>query len=242
MFKYYYIILLYCFIVLGLKFSLENYYDSVIKEVNINYDNNKDVYFVGESMIKKAIISNNVGILKGKKVYDLNLVMIEKVLNGIPWIDYAHAHIGLNNTLYINFKQREPIVRIKTRKGEEYYIDKDKNKFILSENFSPRTIIAYGDIENGQIDYIKDIYNFINQDEFLLKQIIGIEVNNDSYSLNVRHGNHSITIGSISSKQELINKLDKMNIFYKKIISDKEWSSYSNINLEYEDRIICTKN
>ena len=243
MLKYYKLILkilLILFIFIGFRFAYNSYYGSFIKDIIINFKNKDiDIYFVSESMVEKKLISN-VGILKGEKINDINLNKIEKILNGIPWVEDAQAYLDLNNNLFIDLLQKEAVVRIKTKAGREYYIDKDMDKFELSNYFSPRVIIAYGDIKDSHLMHIRDIYNFIGKYDFLSKQIIGIDISNDYYKLSVRHGQYNIELGQIHNRDDLFNRLDKLDIFYRNIISDDK--SYTNINLEYKDRIICTKN
>ena len=53
-----------------------------------------------------------------------------------------------------------------------------------------------------------------------------------------RVGRHVIIFGTLDDAQ---SKLDKLMLFYEKVLSYEGWDAYSVINLRYKGQIVCRK-
>lgn len=80
---------------------------------------------------------------------------------------------------------------------------------------------------------------FINQNEFWKAQVSHIYVNQqEDIELSPRVGHHNIIFGSIDNLEE---KFDKLNLFYKKGLNRTGWNQYETINLKFKNQVVCTK-
>ena len=80
---------------------------------------------------------------------------------------------------------------------------------------------------------------FINDHPFWKSQIEQVYVNNKGeYELIPRVGGHLIKLGSHSGYQK---KLRNLKAFYLKGLNNVGWNQYLEINLKYDNQIICTK-
>lgn len=80
---------------------------------------------------------------------------------------------------------------------------------------------------------------FINQNEFWKAQISHIYVNQqEDIELSPRVGHHNIIFGSIDNMEE---KFDKLDLFYKKGLNRTGWNQYETINLKFKNQVVCTK-
>ena len=76
-------------------------------------------------------------------------------------------------------------------------------------------------------------------DEFWKAQIIQVKVlENGELELIPRVGNHTILLGTTD---ELELKFKKLKIFYEKGLSKTGWNEYSQINLKFDNQVVCTK-
>ena len=79
----------------------------------------------------------------------------------------------------------------------------------------------------------------IKKDEFLKKQIVGINcTENNEFVLNTRIGDQKIHIGSI---ENLSTKFKNLKAFYNYTMKNKTIDNYSDISLQYNNQVVCTK-
>ena len=79
----------------------------------------------------------------------------------------------------------------------------------------------------------------INKSDFWRSQITQVHFDEGEVLLIPRVGSHKVNVGSFSN---IIEKLDNLYHFYKVVIPEKGWQAYSNINLSFENQIVCLKN
>ena len=79
----------------------------------------------------------------------------------------------------------------------------------------------------------------IESDAFLKAQITAVEFDdNDDLIVYPRVGNHKIILGS---SKDLDSKFEKLKVFYRQGLEKVGWDRYSQINLKFENQIVCTK-
>jgi cell division protein FtsQ len=79
----------------------------------------------------------------------------------------------------------------------------------------------------------------IKKDEFLKKQIVGIHSNEkNEFDLITRIGDQKIHIGTI---ENLSTKFKNLKAFYNYSMGNKTTDNYSEISLQYNNQVVCTK-
>ena len=78
----------------------------------------------------------------------------------------------------------------------------------------------------------------INESEFWNAQIAQIHFEKDMILLIPRVGNHKINLGSFYN---VSTKLDNLYQFYKSVMPVKGWQTYSEINLSFNNQIVCVR-
>jgi cell division protein FtsQ len=187
-----------------------------------------------ESLLGKANIK-----LTGRKMSAINAGFIEKTLKDHPLIKNAEVYKTIDEKVKIRVFQRIPILRVFSERGN-YYVDSEGRIMPIPSNYAAYVPLATGAISD---EYAKNqLYGFA---EFLRKnkswneQIEQIHVlPNLDIELTPRKGNHIILLGKIENYRE---NLDKLELFYKKGLNKVGWNKYSQINLKYENQVVCTK-
>lgn len=224
------------------------------KSVDINIKNGYELFFMDRKSVLKTITDNgDERSLIGAPLQSIAADEMEALLEQDPFVYNAEVFLDVAGELRIEVTQRNPIIRIMKRDGSGFYIDEEGKKMPLSDKFSPRILIATGNIferfdgkDSLQSSVAKDLYNlalFLNEDEesnmFWKAQIEQVHINSQSELILVpKVGNHEILIGNSEKLQE---KFRKLMIFYKEGLSKVGWNKYKSINLKFENQIICTK-
>ncbi len=228
--------------------------------INVNIIDTSGHLFVNKEEILKLIKKHDLKTI-GYPIDSVNTLKIEKVVLKHPSVKKVDAYCSVDGSLYIDITQRQPLFRIINYNGESYYIDKTGKMMELSNKYTAHVLIANGNINEPfesryQLNFDKNKYNdelergkllvdiyhlaeYIDKDKFLKHQIQQIYVQNDSsFVLVPVVGLQKIIFGKIDNYK---TKFRNLKAFYKKGITKKGWNVYSEINLKYENQIVCKK-
>ena len=189
-----YIVFLLLIGVLGFlySFSLKRNLTKIVKEVVIEFevgDNN----FLTHSMVNKLLIQNDTSV-KNQAKSVIDLYRLEKLVSENSYVENASVFLTISGSLKTIVKQRSPVARI-LQKESSYYVDKQGVKVPLSTNYSARVMLVLGAENDEDIDEIMPLISLILKDEFLQKEIVGIEKSDDDeYQFSVRSGNYKIDL------------------------------------------------
>jgi len=185
----------------------------------------------------------------GEPLGDLDMERMERVLESAPFILSADAFVDAEEVVHLEIKQREPIVRIMDRDGQQYYLDHTGTRMKLSDHFTARVLVATGDIppfdpefqtaENNNLRSVFDLTQNILKDDFLENLIGQIYVGRESELQMVPIvGNQRIIVGSID---DLDDKIFRLKTFYEEAMSRMGWNKYKTINLKFKNQVVCKK-
>lgn len=201
---------------------------------------------VKTSDVEKWVTLNGTEPVEGKLIEKIDLHLLETRLKNTGYVEECEAYIDLIGNLNLKLKIYEPVARILGDDNfSDRYLDKNGNLFPTSPNFTPTVILVSGEYFNNKkslkSDKNLDLLGFINKvtnDEFWNAQITRIIVNNNKeISLVPMLGNHIIEFGK---PQQIDTKLDKLMIFYKKILPQNQWERFNKISVKYDGQIVCS--
>ena len=210
----------------------------VCQSIQIQVDTNGDLFFVNQEMIVDLLVENQDSVL-GKTLEDINIYLLEEFIDEHPNIEKAELYLTLNGKLCVDVKQRKPIARVFEDK-QSYYLDFEINPIPLSDNYSARVVQVYWDeLTSRRKNALRNLLECISQDEFLKAQITAIEFDeNDEVTMYPRLGDHKIILGKV---EDLSRKFIKLKHFYQLGLEKVGWERYSQINLKFENQVVCTK-
>jgi len=194
--------------------------DFVNKQIVLNYLRDKSVRFDSVLMT------------------DFKTEKLENFLKSQPGIKEVEVFASQKGGVAILIKQKKAIVRVKSN-AEDYYLDEFGKKMQLSDNYTPKLVVATGDISTKNHVGIYEFIKEINNSDFWSAQITQIHFENNNIFLITRVGNQKINIGNF---EDIVEKLDNLYQFYKVAMPVKGWQTYSDINLKFNNQIVCVKN
>ena len=165
---------------------------------------------------------------------------LENELEKMSHVESAEIYFSVNGEVSLSYYEFEPVVRVFNSENQSYYLDSNCKRIPLSEKYTADIILFTGYTENIKDDLILNLAKKINSNKFLSNQVSEVFINEKSEAFFIPVlGNHKIKLGSFNN---LEIKIKKMMTFYDKIIPKHGWEKYSEINLEYQNQIICLKN
>ena len=213
--------------------------EKVCSELIINIKDSTELGFVNEKKIALILRKENLNPI-GKTMKEINTATIEKTLLKHPVIKKAECYKTSSGNIKIDIWQKKPMFRIMLNNGNNYYIDYEKKKLPLSDDFVAYVPIVTGTASNEFItNELFDFIDFLQKDKFWNSQIIQIDVDSSKeIELTPRVGNHIILFGTLENYND---KLDNLLKLYQEALNTGGWNQYSKIDLRYRNQIICTK-
>lgn len=203
--------------------------------INIEFVGDQNLY-ITQSTVNKLLIQNYGPIINVPKE-KLVLNTIEKVIEANEMVKSAQVYLTVNGELTSKIVQRKPIGRIEG--NSKFYLDDEGKRMPLSMSHSARVPIITGKITGKGLEDVYEILKYINQDDFLRKNVIGIHIEEEErYQLKFRMEQFVVHLGGIDNLEE---KFNNFKAFYAKANRDKTLEEYAMVNLEFNNQVVCTK-
>lgn len=198
---------------------------------------NSESPFVTHEMVNNLLKDNFGGSFSIQKDR-VNLKKIEQNINKHNLIENSQVFLSVNGSFKTVIKQKIPIARV-FYNNASFYIDYKGNKMPLSDNFTARVPLVYGDINTRYNQNFVALLQTIYQDDFLKKNIIGLKIASDG-SIIMKNRNYSYDI--IFGRPIHINKkYDNYKAFFQKAVQDTLIDYYKKVNLKFTKQVVCTK-
>jgi cell division protein FtsQ len=193
--------------------------------------------FLTHQMVNNLLIQNlgDASRIQKDKV-DLNT--LENTLNHHEMIEKAEVFSTIDGFLNTRITQKTPILRV-ISDNDSYYLDKKGDIISLSTNFSARVPLVVGEISKEKRKPYLNLFNEINKDDFLSKNITGAQIMpSGNVVLTNRSFDYKIAFGKPINVQK---KLRNYKAFFHHAIKDTLIKEYKEINLMFTQQVVCKK-
>lgn len=203
-------------------------------------------YFTDQLEVINLMNASNTDYVLGSSVGSLDLKMLEERVESNPFVKDAQIFRDLKGNLIVNVTQAKPIARIFKRNGQDLYIDAQGNLLPTIAKHTARVPIIelersfsweknLNETEYGE--KVLKMLQYINGDEFWRAQIAELVVARDGeLTLLPQVSKQEVKFGM---PEDVETKFKKLKVFYKEILPNKGWNTYSMVNLKFENQIVC---
>ncbi|UII80693.1 cell division protein FtsQ/DivIB [Flagellimonas sp. CMM7] len=206
-----------------------------VNEISIKFLGDNNLYLT-EASVNKLLIQN-YGAVKNRAKEELVLNTIEDIILSNDMVKNAQVYLTVNGELISKIVQRKPIGRVEGI--SKFYLDDLGKRMPLSKHHSARVPIITGKITGKTLEDAYTILNYINEDDFLRKNVIGIHVEEEGkYQLKFRLENFVVNLGGVENLNE---KFKNFMAFYAKAAKDNSLEKYATVSLEFNNQVVCTK-
>lgn len=214
---------------------------------------------VSEQQIKTNILNAYPQLLEAPLEHG-DLRQVEEVVKGISFVNRAHAFRQPDGNIQVNTLLFTPLVRVVNAMNQSFYITHEGRLVPLSPHFTPRVMVATGNIRAGYSPLVdlkankppeeitlnervlRDLFYLattIYNDTFLRSFFDHIHITSTGqFELTPRNGAHIVELGGVD---RLDSKFDKLLRFYRHSLLKTGWEYYSRINIEFNNQVICSK-
>jgi cell division protein FtsQ len=224
-------------VVIGLySFTCHQNASRKIKKAEVVFEG-ENTLFLKEETVNKLLIEKNKDLKTLNKV-DLDLNKLEKSINKQDMVQKADVFVSVDGVLKVVVKQKTPIGRVFDEAGS-FYIDYEGNSMPLSDNYTARVPLISGEINVVKKEKLSEVLRMIDEDEFLKKNIIGVQVlPNGSLIMANRNYDFQIDFGRTINIER---KFKNYKAFFQKAVLDSTLNKYKKINLKFTKQVVCIK-
>lgn len=207
---------------------------------SISFDVSDDdlFQFVSEKDLNFQL--QNAGVYPvGKSIGDINLPEMESKLEELNMVKRAVCCFTVDGNIAVAVTQRVPKFRVKSL-NEDYYIDNERKRMPISLKFTAHVPVVTGcvNFEFASTE-LYDFIIFVEESSQWSSAFTQIYVYpNNKIDLVPRVGDFIIELGFVDRYEK---KLEKLQEFYDDVPNYCGWDTYSKINLDYKDQVVCTK-
>jgi cell division protein FtsQ len=219
------------------------------RSISISVDHDDENYFINESQLRSILFSAGDSLI-GTRINKLPLSLLELLVRNNKYVSDADVSVDIAGNLSLSVQQRRPLLRVVNSNNQSYYLDSRGFKMPLSDLYSARVLVANGAIAEGydlqndkaETQLLRDLFftaQVISKNEFWDAQTeqMYVEANNDIVLI-PRMGDFKILLGDTSRLEQKLNNLE---VFYKKALPKVGWDVYSKISVKYRGQVICTR-
>jgi len=236
------------------SFISDKVYNEACREIRINILDSTLYGFVSPGTLLSIIQADNTSLL-GRKLNTIDLKDIEKNLSAVRELKGVEVYITVDGILHVDADQRDPVMRVITSYGNNYYIDKDGFVIPHSISYTPHLLVISGHIEvpdscilgksilemdnELMVNKAFSIVKYINENEFWDRLFEQIWINEkDEIELVPRLGDQIIKFGDAGNYEWKFMVLES---FYRQALPVMGWNKYDEIDLRFEGQLVCRK-
>jgi cell division protein FtsQ len=216
--------------------------------INITIEGVNNNLFVDKKDILNSITNAVGGNPVGNATSAFNLRKLETELEKDIWVKKAQLFFDNNDRLMVHVLEREPLARVFTTGGTTFYIDSSLMMLPLSEKFSarlpvftsfPSDKIVLSKPDSALLKDILTVSMAIQKDSFSMAIIDQVDITAQrNFAMIPKIGNNIIVFGDATDVEE---KLNRLQLFYKKVMVKAGWSNYSVINVQFKGQIVAKR-
>lgn len=230
------LVLMFALVVFLYSFTGKRNSNRKLKNTEVIIVNNEPL-FISTEAVNKLLIENKNDIKTIAKV-EVDLNKLEKSINKNKMIEKSDVFVTIDGTLRAIVKQKTPVARVVNNSGS-FYIDYEGSTMPLSELNSARVPLVLGEITDKNRKKLSEILKMIYDDEFLKKNIIGVQVlPQDELLMKNRNYDFDILFGKPINVER---KFSNYKAFFQKEVTDSVVKKYKKINLKFTQQVVCIK-
>lgn len=228
---------LFVYLIIVLTFASTKLGEVKCKGLQVVVDDAGENAFIGEQEVL-GVIKRGYGDIQGMHMVRIDKDSMEHVLVKNSVIKSAQVYYSLDGYFHVEVTQRTPVLRVMA--GDGYYVDEDGKIMPLSGKYTSRVVVATGNISRKFA--CSKLYPFVmslREDDFwdaLIEQIVVQE--DKEITLIPKVGNFRIVLGEL---EEVEQKMENLRLFLHEGIQLKGWNKYKEINLKFENQVVCVR-
>lgn len=207
--------------------------------LTVSVKNKEFGVFVDDSYIKNVVNSKFPSLI-GSKISEIDKSKIESILSKHSLLKSTCVYNDLNGSLHIEVEQRYPLFRV-IGDNDRFYVD---NLGVIMDMpyYTPvRVPVVTGKVSKTfASDVFLPFMLWVDKNDYWKSFIEQIFINDkEEITLIPNLGDFKVIMGKYDNS--FVKKLDKLKVFMTWGKNLDVWNKYKEINLKFENQIVCVK-
>jgi cell division protein FtsQ len=218
-----------------------------IKSIEVFIDDEVGNYFITEKDVIRLLTQGDKRRIIGMPADSIDLRALESDLEKHLFVQDAEVYRDLHGNLIARVEQCRPVARLNSERLPDRYISDLGLILPVSRHFTARVVMISGpwaddpalkDLNQSETGLrILELLRYIEDDEFWKAQVAGMRIDKaGNVTLLPQVGRERLELGVPVALEE---KFRKLVIFYKEILPVAGWNTYTRVNVEFKNQIVC---
>jgi cell division protein FtsQ len=218
----------------------------LVNDLGIDIIDSEGSYFIDQFEIKDLINAESNEYVLGLTIDQLDFKELERRVEANAFVRTAQVYVDVEGNLKVIVNQTKPIARILHRSAPDQYIDEDGKLLPLNAKYTARVPIVMFDqmptwgknVNESEFGIqLLEMLRYIERDPIWKPQIAQLMVDQkQEISMLPQVTKQTIFFGEPT---DIITKFNKLKLFYKEVLPNKGWNTYSYVNVKFKDQIVC---
>ena len=174
-----------------------------------------------------------------KPLSSINTMEMEEAISTNKLVKSVEVYTSQDGSIIATVRQRNPVYRVISHRDGSYYIDSERERMPISQNYTVYLPVATGYIteefaKNELYDFVMFVSRSSTWDAWIEQIVVDQK---QKVQIVPRAGDFLVRLGLLDGYEE---KLDKLKLFIDKGLNTVGWNRYTEVNLEYNNQVVCT--
>ncbi len=221
--------------------------DGVVRDVQILIENSAGNHVLEEEDVFRLMQLDRENLM-GASLKTMNIRQLELRIKGNRWVEDADVYSDLKGNLFVEVTLRRAIARFVQPDGSGAFIAADGTVMPVPQRYAVRSLLLTGPgilplmkmenlYQNEYGNKLMALLHTLYTDEFWQAQIAQLEIlSSGKIYMQPQVGGQIIEFGKPEQIEERLNKL---RIFFTRILPTRGWNRYHRVNVEFENQIVA---
>ncbi len=206
--------------------------------IEVRFDNEGASPLISEDDVIRILQVNKIDPV-GQSFSSIDTKVIDSLLKENPFVDSVVSYPNSSGLLRIQLVTSHPILHIISIDGEDYYLESNGKVLPCSGRNANLCVVTGYVTQQFAKDNLLGIGRILCSDPYWKLQAQQIDITSDGkIQLVSRMGNHVLMLGD---SRNIVDKLDRIRIFYEKEMPQVGWDAYKSISAEFDGQLVCTR-
>ena len=206
--------------------------------IEYQFTDSVEASLIDEPMVTSLLAQKKISP-KGKKLADVDVRGIQKMLADNPYIDTVSCYHTASGKICIRITPVHPMLHVFANDGDEFYIG-EQGQIMPAGGLNNDLPVITGHVTRKYAaTKLLPLGRLLKTDDYWRRQTQQIDVDEQGHiEIIPRFCEQKIRLGE---PKDLTEKLARVRLFYEKAMPKAGWNKYNVIDATYADQIICTK-
>lgn len=224
----------------------KKYNQQQCKDIQVIILPNAGQRFIEEKTILAYLAAKKTSLLGSTPLHQIKAKELENIIKSYNFVQICSVHKNWQGNLKITILPRSILARIINMSELDCYIDTTGRIVPLSTIYTPNVLLIESKktydlnsniLASAEGQGLFNMLQLITEDPFWKAQVTHISITpQDEFILSTQFSNHKVYFGKADNMEK---KMQKLKLFYEVILPYKGWNAYRQINLKFDNQIVC---